>query len=921
METRIEVFKDDMWHRLQLSDRINVKYNAVINRVGKLSSREIGHTNTFSLPSVWRNRDILGLNTFNPEELAKSLNTKYIAKYYVEGRLLQVGFVVINNSDDGRININFIDEALEITELWGSTTFQEFLRDETLSFPADYQTVIDELKNYVLSKTSIVTPLSTVGTRGYNLALFPNNLNAIGDLWQLNVDEQRPDDSFNPYQSRPIFNIKAFLDLITESYGYTPIYDPSVDWDRVSKLWMVSSNLGKSDKEDGGIITRNPNPVAGNSSFLGVPNGIGSFTVHSMFVYDPSVSLRPNDVSNWVNPPFYPTGIGYWSERCIYIPNTSVANVGTITFRCNTSYPVITGIGNPIYGCWANATPGGDVLFKALTQTANTPSTFDIDISVNKSELDSPPAGAGAFIGVIYKLSGGPIASVSGTLTNLQVSETFLPEDVIAYDEQGQYLTEDVDMTHAASTQTIKKLLSGVMQQQGILMNIKNDPKEIKFFGYGAYAKQIVDGNFSDWSRYLLKYISSRHNTDYGNDYAIKNRIGLGTPYQGNTHDIILTNQGVDSKYKDFATNYNPIFKDISSVRKIEYTNNPHFEFTNLGLGMVESNGTLGTLSQVRADKSTQGNFTGLPTVQNVNYVELPKGLVDWYGLVDLAPRVEDTFLLPISVVKGFDLSEPVYIEDLGGFYIVEEIAEYSNEVTPVNVKLIKLTDQLRGIDGGSGPDLPISITLQSTAVPPNPPSLFVWQIANTYSFNNYTPVSATIEATQISGVGTGNTMNGVIDINANSFTFSFPIVLGDNAGLWSIVITDDQGLKSNVEVVLIGDSTPPPVDTIVLEQLIEFPLVNDRTAEFRGTLNFTPTNTTGVFSAQNVTVDFGTGVITPVGAPIAFNIPNLAQGFNVFSITTPATASTYWLCTLTADGVVSNDRPLAGGTLPFNII
>jgi hypothetical protein len=36
-----------------------------------------------------------------------------------------------------------------------------------------------------------------------------------------------------------------------------------------------------------------------------------------------------------------------------------------------------------------------------------------------------------------------------------------------------------------------------------------------------------------------------------------------------------------------------------------------------------------------------------------------------------------------------------VYIEELGGYWIIEEIAEYSNAQTLCHVKLIKLIDNL----------------------------------------------------------------------------------------------------------------------------------------------------------------------------------------------------------------------------------
>jgi hypothetical protein len=169
METRIEIYKDELWQALRLEQDAAIKYNAVINKVGKVATREISHTNTFSLPHVHHNIQVLGLNVFNPSELAKAMNSKYIARYYVEDKILQSGFVVINNTNEGKININFIDESLELTAKWGSTTFQELLQDEVIEFPTDYATAISELRNYDMDKTALLTKLPNVGTRGYSL--------------------------------------------------------------------------------------------------------------------------------------------------------------------------------------------------------------------------------------------------------------------------------------------------------------------------------------------------------------------------------------------------------------------------------------------------------------------------------------------------------------------------------------------------------------------------------------------------------------------------------------------------------------------------------------------------------------------------------------------------------------------------------
>ena len=108
MGTRIEIYKDGEWQQLILSNKRAIKYNVVINKIGKISTREISHTNTFSLPDFHQNRKSLGLNTFNVRDLAKAMNTKYECKYYVEDKVIQEGYLVINNTNNGLINVNFM---------------------------------------------------------------------------------------------------------------------------------------------------------------------------------------------------------------------------------------------------------------------------------------------------------------------------------------------------------------------------------------------------------------------------------------------------------------------------------------------------------------------------------------------------------------------------------------------------------------------------------------------------------------------------------------------------------------------------------------------------------------------------------------------------------------------------------------------
>ena len=251
--SRLEIQKDGEWKALDLKQFTSIKYNKVINKIGKVGTREISHSNTFSLPISHNNTNALGLNSFNYEELALSLNRKSVARYFINDKVTQVGFVIINNMDNASININFIDGALDIVDNWGELSFFDFLQSVSLTFPSDYTEALDEMREYDMDKSDILKHLTVVGSRGYSVGLFPNNLNCIGEKWQLNLAGNRIWDNFNPYQSRTIWNVKAFLDLIIETYGYTATYDASVDWAKIEETYFTSTDTLKN--EEGGQET------------------------------------------------------------------------------------------------------------------------------------------------------------------------------------------------------------------------------------------------------------------------------------------------------------------------------------------------------------------------------------------------------------------------------------------------------------------------------------------------------------------------------------------------------------------------------------------------------------------------------------------------------------------------------------------
>jgi len=813
-ETRIEILKDGKWIPLRLTDSSSVKYNARINKIGGTSSREIGGTNTFSLMNIQQNIVALGINVFNPYKMAKALNIKYDAKYYVDNQLIQKGFLLINNTNGGTINVNFIDEAFGLVSKWGSTTYQDLLRDSSLPIDSDYETAIDDLRNYSMPVDSVLQPLGEVGTRGYNLCLFPNNLNAVGDKFQKDDDGLRQDDVFNPYQCRPIFNAKSLYDLATERFGYTADYDDSVDWDTIEKTYMIATGSSKNEEGESGLKTVSYPGVGTIIPYSSV--NIGGAFYASSFALEPTSgpnSIKPSDIPNWT----YNTNQPYFNKKCIFVPNSEQGNLGQVRFTATTSVSY-TNKTYQVVAFWNNIIQGQDVVYTSYSggldgslfpEEISIGSDYDLDLTVDKTILDTKPTDAGGLIGMIVFFNQTGVDS-NFRIISANTIETYTPEGVVEFDDFMQYRASTVDMAFAASRETLKTLLVAHMNKEGILMNINSNTKVVKFFTYGHYETQKEDGNFDSWDEYLIRESMPTFKTDYGNKYGKLNKIGLSSPFPGNEVVYALSNQGEDSRYKDLSQDYNPKFKDVTQVVNVNNSIGPYLEYTNTGLGLVEYyQDDSSTFEQQRADGTSQGNITNIPEIVNVNYNNsiIPNGVKQWYKLVDTAVRVKAKFLLPESVVRNLDLSRPIYVGELNGFYIIEELSEYEDSSKPVMVKLIKLVDNL-----SSSFELILtpSIELASQMLEPgNPLAVVTYRISNIVTFNNYTPTGATIlgklldDSPENGGTPTGFEFTSTLTIvdGTSDYTFDDGITLTNN-GWYEIQVTDSDGLESNIEYV-----------------------------------------------------------------------------------------------------------------------
>src|SRR5690606_11738473 len=542
---KLKIFTDGAWKTLVLKDSSSIKYNKVVNRIGDYSTREISHSNTFSLLQIHENTTALKLNYFNHRDLAKSLNSKYLCKYYIDETLFKEGFLVINNTNNNEINVNFIDKSLTILSIWENVTFKELLLDDIFERPADYQEAIDEMKTYFLDMSAPVTSfLSEVGNRGYNLSLFPNNLNMIGDKFQVDSTGVRADNIFNPYQTRPVFNAKAVFDLACETFGYTPIFDPSVDWEDMATSYIVPEGLAKTEDKNTTEVQYAPvevQPIKGAVRLELKEQGPlvwGVKKIYSVVTDEESNrSIKPNTSPGWVHPSNWFND--YLDEKCIFQPDFSQTQFGKIrvsvrdidTFRGAPTNDFVFGgnVGIPV-SYWENLTPGGDVVPKVIIHQEFNYSNSVMSWSIDKTELQNPPQGAGALIGVMFTYIDKPNYSTNfTTVTESVITETFVDPNVITYDDYGQFETETLDLTYAAPEKSLKDLIKGLMNQAGILLDINEENKTIKFFNYNLYVTNISQRKYSDWSKYLRKYNPFNFNTDYGDKYGANNNIGLGS--------------------------------------------------------------------------------------------------------------------------------------------------------------------------------------------------------------------------------------------------------------------------------------------------------------------------------------------------------------------------------------------------------
>jgi len=708
IKQELYIKKNTSWIALETFDRESVKYNAVVNRIGNPYSREIKHSNTLSLPYTSYNIAALELNRFNHTSLSNQLNKKWECKVLIDDDSILKGYLVINNTDGGQINVNYIDGALALIDLWKKDNLYNLFNTSELysNLPITYQSVVDEMTSYNITSGDLAR-LSTISGKTYPLSLFPNTLNSIGDKFnKLDTDERVPPDRINPWQTRPLLNVKAFLDSICYAYGYMPIYEKEVDINDLSVSYIVSDK-GKNNNEAKNSLLQFTSDTNASSnpygtSFSTPPPTNYCYNVMEFVGIGPY--FRPIDIPNWGKPADMYPDYSYRLRTCGYMPDVSKGYVGTINIHGNLA--IVSPYGAAleplnarvsVFAAYENVTPGGNVVFKTLTTDPDLSvyaEITSIDCEVDKAEMEIPPAGGGTFLGIFVDVkSKGGINAFDQQLLDSYIVETYInpAAEEIVYNENDEYfINTTVNLTSEFPKNSISTLLVGILSQQGLLCDIDEKNKEVVFFTYGTYSRKIAVGDFYDWSNHLVSERLAVYDTDFGLNYGKINRIGLKEPYRGNSYDRVLTTGGIESKLDSLVEYYSKEFKDISAVQSVNFLgSHPYFEYKNLGLGLVNSEYDINGLIPTRAN-GTEGSSNNYAHVQNINYLSLPRGIEEWYNLIDIGLRVKVQFTIPESTIKTLDIKKPVYVNDLLGFCIIEEVKEYINSTVPVDLYLLR---------------------------------------------------------------------------------------------------------------------------------------------------------------------------------------------------------------------------------------
>lgn len=693
----LEVKYNDAWRELQMYSFDPLPYNILTNKIGEPSSRKISHSNTLSLPICGTNKRSLGLNIHNYADMRQALNRKYECVMKENGKTIRRGYLVINKVTTKDIKVNVIDEGLDLLDKWGENKLQDIYNNEDLvsNMPTDYQYIINEAQTLLMDSTLPVQDLIAMPSEGWPLIAWPNTLNAIGSKFnKLENGSRVPSDRLNPFQSRPLYNALGILKSVCYAYGYEPEFQ-DINTDELSKLFIVGSGMG-DDKESGGLSTRNP---VYNGSMYEQSGWVSpADTTYWQHVVKGSTAdfIRPDDLTGYTPPPNIVFS-SYESQYCIMKVNIDDSYEGNINCKLHWNWLGLNVTSRVYINAVYYNTAGDGVVHKELTTdpdfTVPDNELAEAEFKIDKSELTTPPAGGADLVGIqIWVLQQQDGQNLNNSSADVDyITEEYTTNTNVAIDEYQQYAIDTtVNITKSGPTQTVKQLVSAILAQQGILIDIRARKKKVVFFTYSTYKRKQENKKYSDWSKYFIETLGIEYSTNFGKNFGKNNRVSLQDPYGGNWSEITLANIENGSKFIDFVNSPTKDLKDVSGVSLINIGGtHPYFEYTNTGLGLVYSDNQITGLTQTTADGTEQSGLDAWQ-IQNVNYLSLPGGVFDWYSAVSNGVKKKAYFLLPKYVVNDIDLTLPIYIDKLGGYHIIEQISEYRDGQNVVEVDLIK---------------------------------------------------------------------------------------------------------------------------------------------------------------------------------------------------------------------------------------
>lgn len=204
--------------------------------------------------------------------------------------------------------------------------------------------------------------------------------------------------------------------------------------------------------------------------------------------------------------------------------------------------------------------------------------------------------------------------------------------------------------------------------------------------------------------------------------------------------------------------------------------------------------------------------------------------------------------------IANLDFKKLVFIKELGSYYMLNKISNYSGKGVH-NTELIEVDYR----------------DVSSEVLEPQP-NIFIISgetpedILTLYSFNNYTPASATIYAKQIDGDPTtawsytGTQYSEAVTISGNQITQDLPDPLGASEGWYEVYIEDSDGLQSNKEYVYVQDGgiSNPSIEVSFDIEGTNF-AEHERAFNYRFN-NFMPTSATVTIQKANFNTGQGVG-------------------------------------------------------------